>query len=253
MRAPGSAELPLLERRAIFRKGVVVRPFSKARWRKIKEILAKRRVDLDTQMVGVFALGKQPWRLLDDSAARQQALRDTLDSAGRQQSLRDALQILAWYYDGTIFWREPLTPAQVAERWEKTLRAFEAACSMQERMAIDNDYYSGDENLEDSAVFEHVARLRKRIAKLRAMRSPRFENAHTRHNDYWRELTRLWLGITGNAGPLRRKALAGFLLACTPPTMFPDMTAQALRQKIDGFISNRSRQKSPHSPKPRGA
>jgi hypothetical protein len=216
----------------LFGRRVVVRPFSKARWRKIKEILAEYGVDLDKQTVGVFAFG-QRGRLPDDPTTRQQSLHNTL-------------QIMAWYYDGTIPWREkPLTGVQAAEGWQKTLRAFEAASSMQKRMALNNEYYSLDDYradyLTNSAVFEHVARLRKRIAELRAMGSPRVENARTRHNDYWRDLTRLWKGITAEAGPKPRQRLRRFLIACTPLAMFPGMTAQQLRGKVDGFISNRSR------------
>jgi hypothetical protein len=84
------------------------------------------------------------------------------------------------------------------------------------------------------------------------MPSPRIGNARTLHNDYWRELTRLWSGTIGSAGPLRRKSLHRFLLACSR-TVFPEMATPALYQKIKGFMSNLSRNRSPRPTNSRGA
>jgi hypothetical protein len=64
--------------------------------------------------------------------------------------------------------------------------------------------YTDDDYAADLALCNRIERYidkqRERIARLRAMPSPRVANARTVHNDYWRELTRLWRGITGRPG-----------------------------------------------------
>jgi hypothetical protein len=136
------------------------------------------------------------------------------------------------------------------------LAALENTSFLLEGTMLDNRYYTDDDYVADDAALgamvQYGDELKERITKLRKMRSPRVENARTRHNNYWRELTRLWRGITGSAGPLRRKCLHSFLTACTPRGLFPEMTTQRLARKIDGFIGNLSR-KRPRPPETRGA
>jgi hypothetical protein len=221
------------------------RYFSEADWQEIKESLAERGVDLDAQMVGRFVPGKR-WWLPDDSAARQ--------------PLRDSLQDMAVWYQILLPVLSPksATPAQHAEALQKGLTEVENAATTIDRMAIDRmeaKDYTDDDYTADLALLNAIARYidrqQERIARLRAMPSPRIGNARTLHNDYWRELTRLWSGITGSAGPLRRKSLHRFLLACSR-TVFPEMAPRALYQKIKGFMSNLSRNKPPRF-KSRGA
>jgi hypothetical protein len=212
--------------------------FSEADWREIKASLTECGVDLDAVTVGKFVPGAR-WWLPDDSSVRR--------------SLRDGLQIMAWRYTALTFLsKKSRTPAQVAEGWQKVLAALENACHLLDRTAFVFDDDSDAHAEAYDAMMWYGDELKGRIAKLRAIPSPRIENARTHHNDYWRELGRLWLGITGSAGPLRRKRLHSFLTACTPPGLFPDLTTQKLAHKIDGFISNLSR-KQPRPTKSRGA
>jgi hypothetical protein len=209
--------------------------FSEADYKAIRQCLADCGVDLDATMVGQLAPGKR-WWLTDDSAVRH--------------SLRDGLQYLAWYC--TVFvHKKPPTPAQAVKAWRKTVATLENACDLLARTPYEHDsWYSDDDWNVDGGAYEIMAllidELKERIAKRRAS-SPRVENARTRHNDYWRELMRLLRGITVGAGPLRRKDQRKFLVACTPPGLFPNMTDKAaIRRAIDGFFSNLNRR--PHRP-----
>jgi hypothetical protein len=58
------------------------------------------------------------------------------------------------------------------------------------------------------------------------------------HYHYWETLAPLWLKFTGNIGPKRRQHLCRFLLACTPPTLFPGMTLRDLEQSSKTFVSS---------------
>jgi hypothetical protein len=88
---------------------------------------------------------------------------------------------------------------------------------------------------------QYMEELRNRIAELKQSGSSSAENARTVHGDYWNELTRLWMGLTGGLGPKRRQCLGRFLVACTPSWLFPDIPAQELEARIGHFLSNRSR------------
>jgi hypothetical protein len=231
-------------------KRIVMRPFSEARYQEIKASLAERDVDLDACTVGLFVPDKARWWLVDDSDAQTKEPPGCIEVDGaieipraRQQSLRDALQFIAWYYSTPVDRREkPLTAAQMAKGWQETRKAFEDACVKFERTAINHPCYSQEDWAADSimydAVTEFIDRQQERIAKLKVVGRTGNQNARTRHNDYWRELTRLWLGITGSAGSKRRQRLLSFLRACTPPTMFPGMTARQLTKKLDTFVNN---------------
>jgi hypothetical protein len=81
---------------------------------------------------------------------------------------------------------------------------------------------------------QKIAELRERIANLQAMGTRSAGNARLVHDQYWRALTRLWVGVTeGN----RRKHLIRFLHACSQP-LFPQMTEQELEQRLARFIKN---------------
>jgi hypothetical protein len=217
--------------------------FTEADWKEIKESLTERGVDLDTQMVGEFVPG-QRWWLPNDSTVRL--------------PLRDELEHMAWHYQyHFIPDQERTTPVQDAGYLQKTLKVFENALYHIDRTAIDRQEakdYSDDDFWADSALCDriqkYINRQQERIDRLRAMPSPRVANARTVHNDYWRELTRLWWGITGSAGPVRRKSLHRFLLVCSR-SIFPEFTTRELDQKIKGFISNLSRKKRPRAQVPR--
>ena len=89
-----------------------------------------------------------------------------------------------------------------------------------------------------AAMRQYIAELQERIAKLKAMGSQKKLNArsHKAYNLYWEILARLWLKVTGSAGPATPTSLQ-VLLACTPPTLFPDTTAQELEQRSTTFVS----------------
>jgi hypothetical protein len=162
--------------------------FGRADWQEIKESLAERGVDLDAQMVGKFVPG-QRWWLSNDSAVRL--------------PLRDELIHMAWHYqDRFIPDQKRTTPAQHAEALQKGLRGIENALFEIDRMAIDRTEakeYTDDDFWADVALCDRIQRYidkqQERIDRLRAMPSPRVANARTVHNDYWRELTRLWGGL----------------------------------------------------------
>lgn len=212
--------------------------FSEADWTAIKQSLAGCDVDLDVSMVGQFVPvpGKRWWL------------------ADKRYSLRDGLQHIACWYSTGLARKNPPTPTQVAEAYQKMVATLENACDLLARTPFEYDsWYSDDDWDVDGRAYEvmallidelkrRIAKLKERIAKRRAERSPRGGNARTPHNDYWRELTRLWQGINGSAGPLRRKELRKFLLACTPPGLFSNMTDTAATERaIDGFFSNLNR------------
>jgi hypothetical protein len=211
--------------------------FSEADWAAIKQSLADCGVELDATKVGEFVPGKRWWQ------------------ADEQHSLDEQLDRIAWHYTRAPARKRPMTAAQVAEYWQTAAVALEKACDKFARFDHDNWYTTDDwatDARADEAITRYVEVLKKRVAERRAAPKPRTENARTRHNDYWRELTRLWRGITDNAGPLRRKKLGKFLVACTPPGLFPDMNNKAAIEKaIDGFFGNLNRQ--PHRPTSRRA
>jgi hypothetical protein len=225
-----------------FGKFIGVCSFSEADWREIKASLAEHDIDLDMR-VGGFVPGKSRWWLLDDSA--------TGTKPGHPRPLRDALWCMALYY-GTLVphvWNKPPTPIQQAKGLQKMLSVFENTLlalnmnGMFDRPGwTDDDARAADKMLFDATAL-YITRLQERITKLRTMPSPRVENARTAHNDYWHELTRLWVGIGGGVGP-KRDSLRNFLLACSRAP-FPHMTAQELNNKVDSFIDNRSRKKPP--------
>jgi hypothetical protein len=85
---------------------------------------------------------------------------------------------------------------------------------------------------------QKIAELRERIANLQAMGTRSAGNARLVHDEYWRALTRLWVGITeGKVSKHRRKHLSRFLHACSQP-LFPQMTEQELEQRLASFIKN---------------
>jgi hypothetical protein len=89
-----------------------------------------------------------------------------------------------------------------------------------------------------AAIAQEITERRALLDKLEAAGNRSDDNARTAHNDYWRSLARLWLKATGKTGPLRRKRLGRFLLACTPPSLFPDMSTQKLVKSVTAFVSN---------------
>lgn len=86
---------------------------------------------------------------------------------------------------------------------------------------------------------EYIGGLQESITNLRAMRNRSARNAltHKEHYHHWEIPAKLWLKVTGSAGQKRRQHLGRILLACTPPTLYPGMTAQALEQSSSAFVS----------------
>jgi hypothetical protein len=212
-------------------KVIVIRSFSEADLREIKASLAEYGVDLDAVTVGKFVPGAR-WWLPDDSAVRR--------------PLPDALQDMSWYYDPTRLphLEKPLTPIQLAEDLQKALPVFENVLAVLNQIWIDRPDWTDDDHDADGMLYRatarYIARLQERIAELRAMGRRSDQNARKGRSGYWHELTRLWRAIANSAGPLRRKSLGRFLLACSR-ALFPEVTAR----EIHSFLSNRSRKKSP--------
>jgi hypothetical protein len=216
---------------------LVLANFSEADWHEIKGSLEERGVDLDAQMVGRYVPGER-WWLADE-----------------RRPLRGELQSMAYYFyiaaHSLGFENKLSTPAQHAETARKVLTVFENALIVLDRDIMDrvenNAVTDADKDADGllyKAMAQFVGRLRGRIASLKAMDSPRTQNARSWHNLYWHELTPLWRGVTGSAGPLRRKSLHRFLSACSR-SIFPEFTTRELDQKIKSFMSNLSRNKPP--------
>jgi hypothetical protein len=191
--------------------------YSEANWQEIKQSLEERGVELDAVTVSVpFVPGERWW---------------PPDPILQQRPLRDALQIMARYYCVLPLLPKPLTPIQHAEVLREAEAAFEKAREMLARTQL------GDPENLYAGLTHKLAEVRRLRDKLTAKGSRSAENAHTLHNDCWREFARLWRAITPSAGKLRRKQLGSFLVACTKP-LFPNMTAQEFDKKLDSFISN---------------
>jgi hypothetical protein len=189
--------------------------YSEADWQEIKKSLAERSVELDAVMVSVPFVPGERWWLPDPIL--------------QQRPLRDALQIMARRYRVLPFLPKPLTPIQHVEVLREAEAAFEKAREMLARTQL------GDPENLYAGLTHKLAEVRRLTAKLTAKGSRSAENAHTLHNDCWREFARLWRGITPSAGKFPRKHLRSFLVACTKP-LFPDMTD--FHQKLDSFIGN---------------
>jgi hypothetical protein len=213
------------------------RSFNEAQWREIEASLAERGLDLNTQVAGPFVPGSRWWSPNDPTMP--------------QRPLRQALEEMIYFYTKP----KPSTPIQRAKKLQKMLVAFENALTMLrrterpltafERICYSDDGLTGNQLRQNNMLRDlltwKVAELRGHIAKLKAKGGNSDKNAATMCTDYWRELTRLWNGVTGGSGAKPRQHLRQFLIACTPPTLFPDMTAQELEAKATHFLSNRSR------------
>jgi hypothetical protein len=171
----------------------------------IKASLAAIGVDLDKQMVG-----ENP-----------------------QRPLRDELQEIAYSHARS----KPPTPLQRAKELEKARIAVEKALAvLRHAEAYD---YPGNAAGNREQLFtlydlmtKKAAELQERIAKLKAMGGSGNQNRRTVQRDYWRELARLWLGIT-KIHRYRRKHLRRFLFACSQPRPFK---TAGLEQRIDDFV-----------------
>jgi hypothetical protein len=146
------------------------------------------------------------------------------------------------------------TPLQQTEDLQKRLTVFETAVTALAETTSSGDLTGGHLGLPSFDEFEvlierknallagmrqYVAELQERIAKLRAMGSHKKLNARSDkpHIQYWEILAQLWIKVSGSVGPKRRQHLCGFLLACTPPTLFSAMTAQELERGAAAFVS----------------
>lgn len=215
------------------------RSFNEAQWREIRAVLAEWGIDLNTPVIGAvgtpFASGAR-WRSPDDPTTPHWPLRQALDQ-------------MVYFYART----KPATPIQLAERLAKELAAVEEVLavlrSSKRPTAFERIYYSDDSSTlhqidrDDTLrvlLTSRAAELQKRIAKLRAKGGNSSKNAATLRTDYWRELVRLCDEVTGGSGAKPLQRLRRFLIACTPATLFPDITAHDLKRKVDNFLRNRS-------------
>lgn len=205
--------------------------YSEAQWREIKESLAERGVNLDVERVD-DPYGPREWWGWDDYTPRQRPMFDVLEELALYAKLAHG--------------RKWLTPKQYAGKLQEEVIALEKALSMIDPTSVAPGLPI-DEVLDARVKRRHalraamtmeIAERRQYITKLEAEGSSSKFNARTTFNGYWDELAKLWLKVTGSAGPKRRQRLRRFLLACTPPDLFPDMTAQELGQKLGSFINN---------------
>jgi hypothetical protein len=214
--------------------------FSEEQWQEIKESLAERDVDLNVEMVDELYSPRDWWGWEDYTPA--------------QRPLRNVLQEVA-YHAAMARGMKRFTPLQQAEHLQKMLTAFERAVTMLASTARDGGLGGGFLGLPTfdqldvlikrrnallAAMRQYIAELQERIAKLRAMGSYKKLNARSgkAHIQYWEILAPLWLKVTGSVGPKRRRHLCRFLLACTLPTLFPDMTLRDLEQSSKTFVSS---------------
>jgi hypothetical protein len=211
--------------------------FSEAQWQEIKENLAERGIDLNTEMVDEL-YGPREWWGCGDYTPEQRPLRNVLQETAYHCAMARGSKLK--------------TPLQKAEDLQKTLTAFETAYTALARTSSDGDLCClglptfdqldvliKRKNALRAAMRQYIAELQESIAKLRAMGSQKQLNArsHKAHINYWEILARLWLKVTGSLGPKRRQHLRRFLLSCTPPTLFPDMTVQELEKSSTAFIN----------------
>lgn len=218
------------------------RDFSEAQWREIAESLMDSGVDLDALKGGEFVPGTQ-WWLPPDFPPNARSVRHGLKAAAFHYGLRARTD---------PFSKELPTPVKQTDGLQKQLEAIEHAIdtiyrteTAYPKAAFEVGREVPKELLAHippkpilAALWQYRDELRDQIAALRAAGTRRDQNARTIHNDYWRELARLWVGITGSAGSKRRQQLRRFLLACTPLTLFPDITEQELPQKLDSFVAS---------------
>jgi hypothetical protein len=206
--------------------------FSAAQWRKIGDCLAAVGVNLDTQTVEELAGPREWW-----------GWQPGRDYTPAQVPLRYALQEWAYAYASPrVQGKKVLTPKQYAKKLRDEVTALEKA------LALVNPNYVGPDLPTDevrntrfkrrralqAAIMEEIAERRECIADNEAVGGSSHQSARTVHNDYWRALTRLWLGITeGKASKHRRRHLCRFLYACSQP-IFRETTEQTL----DSFVRN---------------
>jgi hypothetical protein len=85
--------------------------------------------------------------------------------------------------------------------------------------------------------------LKRRLDRLTAMSSIKERNRRNRaqiHNEFWDELTQLWMSLTANA-PQRRRDLFNFLLACSEPAFLKATKSRAL----ENFVARNFPQRNP--------
>lgn len=199
--------------------------FSEAQWQEIKESLAERGVDLNAEIVDE-RYGPREWWGYEDRTQSQRPLRNVLQEVAYHAAIACELK--------------PKTPKQIAKEVQEEVAEFEKVLDLNARNLPTFDEL--DARIErrktlQAAIAEEIAERRAYLDKLEAAGSRSAENARTVYNDYWQILARLWLKATGSAGPLRRKRLGRFLLACTPSRLF-DMDTQKLEQSVTAFVSN---------------
>ena len=209
-----------------------IRSFSDANWREIAASLAAADVGVDLDAVTI-----------DDFVP------------GKRWPLRDVLQVIAYRHRSPLLPSAPaLRPAKQAKTLQPLLTALEQALVVLDRTREKLQKQTSGlgtayaEVLYDHKLAQDTADLKERIAELKV--AGRTGNKNARRNDYWRELTRLWLKIT-DVKKYRRKHLTRFLVACTPLTLFPGMwsdrngqgpmTTQQFEKKVDSFVADLSR------------
>jgi hypothetical protein len=219
-RSDESSELPQDE--AIPPKLPALMPLKDAQWRPIKTSLAA--VDKDADQLTVPTIQGEPL-------------------------LRDALPWIAetCNVDARLEKQTP-SPKQVAAETQKTLTVAKA---LLERLSDPTNYdlfipmWRGMLSPESQALPGLLPPLKGLTAELE-FRLGLFEklsgpgssrNARKVRNQFWRELTRLWLSFNPNSGKLKRRHLQRFLFACSKP-FFPDVADTKVAAFVDHYFQD---------------
>jgi hypothetical protein len=171
-------------------------------------------------------LSDAQWQPIKSSLAAVgiNADRLTLPRMQGEPLLRKALP---WIADGVRLAKQGPTPKQAATELQKTQKM---ATALLERLSDPRNYnwfFPGMRRMafpESLAIAELlpplkglIAELEHRLKTLAAIQSPQTKNACAVHNEFCRELERLWREFNPNTGKLNRRHLQRFLFACSEP------------------------------------
>jgi hypothetical protein len=194
-------------------------------------------------------LSDAQWQPIKSSLAAVgiNADRLTLPRIQGEPLLRKALP---WIADGVRLAKQAPTPKQAAAELQKTRKM---ATALLERLSEPSNYnwffprmhrMAFPESLAIAEILPPlkglIAELDHRRKTLAALQSPRSKNARTVHNEFCRELTRLWLELNPNTGKLNRRHLQRFLFACSKP-FFPEVADTTIAAFVDHHFGTSKR------------
>ena len=231
--------VPLARRSSGWVESVPTKPFTypDADWQKIKASLRLVGIDADVEKVG-----DHWWTWLDPKTALTTA---------PQRPLREQLQELAAEYYGRAVYRKQshsLTPRQEAAEMQEALNWLEPvragfaleSISKPARAAFDPRllHFIRETTVACEVLTVIIAKLKRRVANLRAEGSRSPFNARKTHIEYWDKLTLLWQAITANRSRRQReRGLNPFLLACSGP-VFPQATSKS---RVNDFCKKKGK------------